>query len=134
MSMYLRGKTAELELARKLWKYGYAVVRGPASGRKARKVFYPDIFAAKNNKILVIEVKLRKHRDTIHLKEYTVRMLREYARRSGGKAYVAVKISEEKAWYFFPIEELEEQVHNGRKRYVITVNMYSKARKISDIV
>jgi len=42
---YLIGKRYELELARKLHKYGFAVIRAPASGRKAKRVPYPDIVA-----------------------------------------------------------------------------------------
>ncbi len=131
---YRKGHRAEMELVYKLWKRGFFSMRSPASGRKASKIFYPDVIAIKNCKVLIFEVKLRKHKDTIHIHEYKVRMLRLLEERTGGKAYIAVKVSEEKKWYFFPLELLEPQIHGDSKRYVITVKMYDNAYSLSDIL
>lgn len=123
-----------MELVYKLWKRGFFAMRSPASGRKASKIFYPDVIAIKQGKTLIFEVKLRKHRDTIHIHEFKIRKLRELEQRTNGKAYVAVKVSEDKKWYFFPLEVLETQVHKSSKRYVITVKMYEDAYSLSDIL
>jgi len=124
---YKKGVKAELELAYKLWKRGYFVMRGPGSGKRLKRIFYPDLLAIKNGRILIFEVKLRKHRDTIHFEDWKIRIYRELARRSGGECYVAVKITDERRWFFFRLDELKQQQHENKKRYVIDVGMYEKA-------
>jgi len=138
MSFYRRGKQAELELVTKLRKAGYAVMRAPASGAKIKRIFYPDVFAVRfdgsSYKVLVFEVKLRKHRDTIHIPGPKIWLLQDYARRAGGRAFVAVKISEEKRWFVFPVEELQQQRWEKGLRYVITKDMYDKAKRLSEVI
>jgi len=135
---YLKGKRAEYELMRKLMRAGYAVMRAPASGAKARRVFYPDIFAVrfdgKRYKVLVFEVKLRKTKEYIFLTGPKVWLLKDFARRAGGEAYVAVKVADEKRWYIFPIDSLEEQQWEKGVRYIITKDMYSRAKSLSEVI
>ena len=125
--MYKRGVKAELELVYLLWRHGWMVMRGPGSGKRLKKIFYPDVVAVKDGRVLLFEVKLRKHRDTIHIDEWKVEGYKELARRSSGECYVAVKVSDERKWFFFKLDTLEKQEHKGKTRYVITVNMYDKA-------
>jgi len=138
LSFYRKGKQAELELVKKLRKAGYAVMRAPASGARTKRVFYPDVLAVKfdgkNYRVLVFEVKLRKHRDTIHIAGPKIWLLQDYAKRAGGKAYIAVKISEEKQWFVFPVEMLEQQKYEKGVRYVITKDMFSRAKKLSEVI
>ncbi len=107
-----RGFRAERELVRKLWKYGFAVIRGPASGSGARKIFYPDVVAIYRREVLVFEVKSRKKLETIYLDPIKVEKLREFAERAGGKAFIAVKISELRSWKIVPLERVS--IDNGR--------------------
>ena len=130
---YLKGKSAELSLGKKFLKLGYFVMRAPASGRRARKFKYPDLVAISKGKILLFEVKLRKHRDTIHIPWRQIENLRYASALTGGKAYVAIYVQEDKEWYFFRLSDLELQSHEKGKRFVITVGMYDKALKFSDI-
>jgi len=131
---YLRGKSAELMLGRKLLSLGFFVMRAPASGRRAKKFKYPDLVAIRKGEVLLFEVKLRKHRDTIHIPWRQVENLRYASQLCGGRAYIAVYVQEDKKWFFFRPESLGIQKHEKGRRYVITVSMYEKALKFSDVV
>jgi len=131
---YERGKRAELELGRRLLRAGFFVMRSPGSGRRARRFKYPDLVAIRKGRVLLFEVKLRKHRDTIHIPWRQVENLRYASELAGGSAYIAVYIQEEKEWFFFRLGDLEEQVHERGRRYVITVGMFEKALKFEDVV
>ncbi len=102
-----KGFRVERELANKLWSLGFAVMRGAASGAGARKRFVPDIVAMRNGKIIVLEVKYRSRMNEIIKIEFSrISKLLEFARRAGGKVYIAVKYGRE-SWRFIPIEEIE---------------------------
>ncbi|NPA04487.1 MAG: Holliday junction resolvase [Crenarchaeota archaeon] len=107
-----RGIEAEHDLAKKLWRHGFAVIRGPASGAKAKHVIYPDIVAIRKGRVLVFEVKRRTTQTTIYISREQVVKLREFAERAGGKAYIAVKTGNPGSWTFIRIEDLLE-TRNG---------------------
>jgi len=132
--MYLRGKKAEIDLVKILWRKGFFAIRSPGSGRRARRVFYPDIIAIRKGRIILFEVKLRKHRDTIHIPEWNIRKYRELMERTNGEFYIAIKITGEQRWFIFTLDQLEKQEHNGKTRYVITVSLFEKAKTIEDIL
>jgi Holliday junction resolvase len=102
----LRGFHYERELARMLYREGFAVIRAPASGSKAKRVFYPDIVAMYKKNILVFEVKARGELSDIYIDKYKVERLRDFAERSGGEAYVAVKITSTGEWRVVPLRDL----------------------------
>ena len=81
----------ERKLANLLWKYGFAVLRGCASGSGVRKRYVPDIVAIKNGKVLVIEVKYRKKTKTIRFSSEKLRNLFEFAKRANGIVILALK-------------------------------------------
>ncbi len=97
-----RGFAAERELVKKLWKYGFAAIRGPASGSKVKKSVYPDVVAMYRGRILVFEVKLRKKLRSIYMERSQLDKLLEFAKRAGGEAYLAIKISELGEWRIVP--------------------------------
>jgi len=134
----MKGKRAEYELINMLKKSGYAVMRAPASGARARKVFYPDVMAVRFDgqryRVLVFEVKLRDERETVYIAGPKYWMLRDYAVRAGGRAFLAVKVSKERRWFLFPIEVMEEQVWKYGKRYVLKVEMYDRGLSINDVL
>ncbi len=102
-----RGFNAERELARILWRYGFAVVRGPASGARARKVFYPDLIAIYKGKIFVVEVKYRStSQSTVYINKKKVDKLIDFAKRAGGKVVIAVKIPKE-GWFIIEFNKVE---------------------------
>ncbi|MEM0453456.1 MAG: Holliday junction resolvase Hjc [Sulfolobales archaeon] len=109
-----KGYAAERELVIKLWKYGFAVMRAPASGAKIKKAKYPDLIAIKSSKVLVFEVKSRSKPDTIYISEEQIRKLRDFAERAGGQAFIAVKISGDK-WRTVGLEQLERINNNTYK-------------------
>lgn len=103
-----KGFRVERELANKLWSLGFAVMRGAASGAGARKRFVPDIVAMRNGKIVILEVKYRSRaNETIRIEFSRISKLLEFARRAGGKVYIAVKYGKE-SWKFIPIEDIEK--------------------------
>jgi Holliday junction resolvase len=102
----LKGFHYERELARILYKQGFAVIRAPASGSRAKRVFYPDIVAIYKRSVLVFEVKARSELSDIYIDKYKVERLRDFAERSGGEAYVAVKITSLGEWRVVPISQL----------------------------
>lgn len=104
----------ENELANLLWERGYAVVRGPSSGSRAQKRFQPDILAAKDGVVLVIEVKKARRGHPIYIPPHQAWGLRELERRSGGRAVVAVRIPWE-GWRFHFLDGLHE-TRGGRLR------------------
>jgi Holliday junction resolvase len=92
MSLKREATRLENELANILWERGFAVVRGPSSGSAARRRFQPDLIAAKDGAILIIEVKKGREGRPLYIPPHQVEGLRELERRSGGKAVIAVKI------------------------------------------
>ncbi len=96
----------ERELAIKLWKMGFAVMRAPASGAKASRTKYPDLVAMRNGKIFVFEVKTREKPSTIYIDRGQVMKVIEFARRAGGLAFIAVKIRDGSQWRFIPVDKL----------------------------
>ncbi len=104
----------ENELANELWDRGYAVVRGPSSGSGARHRFQPDILAVKDGIVLVIEVKKGRPGRPIYVPPHQAWGLRELARRSGGRAVIAIRIPRN-GWRFHFVEGLPE-TPGGRLR------------------
>lgn len=86
---------------------GFAAIRGPASGAKVKRSVYPDVVAIRNGLVLVFEVKYRKKIETVYLPRNQVEKLLEFARRAGGIALIAIKISELHEWRVIPVEKLE---------------------------
>jgi len=103
-----RGIEAEHDLARRLWASGFAVIRGPASGAKAKHIIYPDLVAIRKGVVLVFEVKRRTSTSTIYIDRRQVEKLVEFAERAGGDAYIAVKTGNPGSWIFIRVDHLEE--------------------------
>lgn len=102
-----KGFSAERELVRKLWRYGFAAIRGPASGAKVKKSVYPDVVAIYKGKVLVFEVKAREKLQTIYMRKSQLDKLLEFARRAGGEAYIAIKVGELRDWRFVSASSVE---------------------------
>jgi Holliday junction resolvase len=114
MSLKREATRLENELANILWERGFAVVRGPSSGSAARRRFQPDLIAAKDGTILIIEVKKAREGRPLYVPPHQVEGLRELERRSGGRAVVAVKIPWY-GWRFHLLDGLHE-TRGGRLR------------------
>ncbi len=104
-----RGFQKERELVRKLWNIGFATIRAPASGAKARRTYQPDIIAVRNNIVFVIEAKTRKKEGTIYVESAQVEKVREWARRAGPDSWalIAVYINRRYGWRFIRVDDAE---------------------------
>ncbi len=108
MNVKEKGVRHERELAEELWERGWAVVRGPASGSGARKRFQPDIVAARDGVIVAFEVKrVSDPSKPLYINKRQVTGLLEWARRAGGRAFIAVRIPGV-GWRFHDAEGLED--------------------------
>jgi Holliday junction resolvase len=130
---YLIGKRYELELARKLYKMGFAVIRAPASGRKARRVPYPDIVAIKHRNVLVISVKYRSTLGTIYVSQDELKKMVDFARRADGVIIVAVKVKELGDWRVVPLTNTSTSI-NSTDKVTITVEMIRNAKGLEEWV
>ena len=101
-----RGFEAERELVRKLWKCGFAAIRGPASGSKIKKGVYPDVVALYRGRIFVFEVKSRSKLTTVYLDNEQVEKLRIFSERAGGIPLIALKIRALRVWKIIPLEHV----------------------------
>ena len=126
-----RGFQHERDLARKLWDHGFAVMRAPASGSKAKHLKYPDLVAIMNGNVLAFEIKTVYREKTVYVPGHQVEKLQEFIRRAGGKAYIAVKIVGEGTWRFIPLEQL---MKTSGGNYKVDKESMSKALKIRDLV
>ncbi len=132
-----RGSSAERELVYRLWSSGFAAIRAPASGAKAKKVFYPDVVAIYKGKVFVFEVKMRKDFAGLSINREKMEKLLEFARRAGGKAYIALKLRSQHKWLIIEIEEaIIRDASVSKKRYVRITQEYlnSKSMTISEFI
>jgi len=124
------GVQHERDLALRLWKLGFAVIRGPASGAKAKRILYPDLVAIRSGSVYIFEVKTRVREEPIYIEKSQVEKLVEFARRSGGKAFIAVKIVGSSGWKLVPIDMLRP-TRGGN--YRIDEDIFTKALTLKDI-
>ncbi len=124
-----RGFNAERELAVKLWRKGFAVVRGPASGSKTKRIIYPDLVAMYQGRIFVFEVKMRSKIESIYIEEEKINRLQEFARRAGGQALLAVKIKGI-GWKIIPLDKLEK----ANQYYKVDVATLKSAQTLEEFV
>ncbi len=124
------GVQHERDLALKLWEMGFAVIRGPASGAKAKRILYPDLVAIRSGFIYIFEVKTRAKEDPIYIEKSQVEKLLEFAKRSGGKAFIAVKIVGSSGWKLVPVDVLKPTKGGN---YKIDEEDLSKALSLKDI-
>jgi len=84
-------------------------MRAPASGAKAKRSVQPDVVAARNGRLFVIEVKTRRRGGAIYIEREKVEKLVEWARRAGPNALplVGVYVGREYGWRFAPVDRLE---------------------------
>ena len=127
-----RGFSHERDLLMKLWKKGFAVMRAPASGARARRFAVPDLVAIKNGVVFAFEVKTMHEQRDLYVPGHQVSKLREFIRRSGGYAFIAVKvIGSGSGWRFVPLDQAEETPGGN---YKVSVEKFSSGLTIKDII
>jgi len=107
MTNKTRGFSHERDLVKKLYNKGFAVMRAPASGARATKIFYPDIVAIYRGKVISIEAKTAVEKRPIYLTGEQVTKLVSFSSRAGGEAYIAVKYVGMEGWKFVPVDKLK---------------------------
>ena len=110
---YRKGKYYEYQLMWFLKKHGYYVIRAPASGRRGKRFFYPDIIAIKKGEILIIEAKMLTEPRGVYLDKDKVQKLLWVAKVTGGKSYLGVYYKLHKKWFFVPIEKYQSETEKG---------------------
>ncbi len=110
---YRKGYVGELELVHMLFEKGYAVVRTPRSGRI--NLPSPDIVAAKDGKLIVIECKSRHGGFTVSKEQLDE--LVEWETRAKAYAYVAWKVAY-KGWFFLRLADVIANNGNVGKKFL----------------
>jgi Holliday junction resolvase len=125
-----RGFSHERDLVLRLWSKGFAVIRAPASGSRAKRIAYPDIVAIRKGIVFAFEVKTTHKNKPIYVPKHQVEKIREFIRRAGGYGFIAVKIIGETGWRFISIDKLVETENN----YKIDRKALTNSLKIQDIL
>ena len=110
---YAKGYRAERELVHELSRLGYMVVRTPRSGRI--NLASPDIIAAKNGTLIVIECKSREEAFTVPQDQ--LNELKEWQDKACAKAYIGWKISH-KGWFFLKLADVIDNNGNVGKKFL----------------
>jgi len=121
MNAKSKGTHYERRLVKVFWDAGFGVIRAPTSGGATSRAL-PDIVAGNG------EVKMRRELP-IHIREEQVEEIKEFSKRFGAKAFVAVKLPY-KDWIFIPLELLSK---NG-KNYIVGEEEYLKGLKLEDLL
>ncbi len=127
-----RGFSHERDLLMKLWKKGFAVMRAPASGARARRFAVPDLVAIRNGVVLAFEVKTMREVRDLYVPGHQVFKLMEFVKRSGGHAFIAVKIvGHGTGWRFIPIDKIEKTPAGN---YKVPIKLFSSGLSIKDLL
>lgn len=110
---YAKGYRAERSLVHTLSKMGFMVVRTPRSGRI--NLASPDVIAAKNGRLIVIECKSRARAFKIAADQ--LQELKEWKEKAGANAYIGWKMSR-KGWLFLRLEDVAANNGNVGKKFV----------------
>jgi len=110
---YFKGYIAEWQLTHKLSEMGFMVVRTPRSGRIG--LASPDIIAAKDGKLIVIECKSRKSGFNVPLEQ--LNELRQWETKAKAKAYIGWKVAR-KGWFFFRLNDVIKNKGNVGKKFL----------------
>ena len=110
---YFKGYFAEWQLTHELSKMGYMVVRTPRSGRIG--LASPDIIAAKDGKLIVIECKSRAKGFKVPPEQ--LQGLKEWEDKARAKAYIGLKVAR-KGWFFLKLQDVINNNGNVGKKLV----------------
>jgi len=109
--LYLKGCVFERTVKAKLEEDGWTVIRSAGSKK-------PDLVAAKDRKVIVIECKSTKG-SIVYLDEKEVDNLEKTAQQFGAECLFAIKHVKNKNWFIVALENLEKT----GKKYRIKLNV-----------
>ena len=110
---YSKGYRGERELLHKLANMGYMTMRAPRSGRINLPV--PDIVAAKDGRIIVIECKSRAAAFTVAPEQLAE--LKAWEEKARAAAYVGWKVAR-KGWFFLRLADVVANNGNVGKKFL----------------
>ena len=110
---YAKGYRAEHSLVHMLAKMGYMTIRAPRSGRIG--LASPDVIAAKDGRLLVIECKSRKSAFSIPIEQLDE--LKAWKEKAGAQAYIGCKIAR-KGWKFLHLHDVYGNNGNVGKKFI----------------
>jgi len=122
-----KGVYYERELVQRFWDAGFGVMRAPTSGGATSRSL-PDIVAGNGRVYYAIEVKMKKELP-VYIREEQVEEIKEFGRRFGAKAFIAVKLPY-KEWRFVPVEHLSKNGKNCR----VGEEEYLKGLKLENLL
>lgn len=99
---YIKGARAERELAKKLKKRGFSVIRAAGSGGN---ISTPDLVAIKDGRILAFECKAWKTKPRLKKEEY--KELVKWCKNSKAFGFMAWKNST--GWLFFDSKKMKKK-------------------------
>jgi Holliday junction resolvase len=126
-----KGFEHERELARRLFKEGFAVLRAPASGAKVFRLIYPDVVAIYKGKVLVFEVKAYSSLRVVYIDARRYEGLMTFAERAGGEAFLAFKLIGSGEWRLVPFTKLEKTKSGV---YHCGIGQLEIAEKLEDLI
>jgi Holliday junction resolvase len=126
-----KGFEHERELARRLFKEGFAVLRAPASGAKVFRLIYPDVVAIWKGRVLVFEVKAYSSLRVVYIDASRYERLMAFAERAGGGAFLAFKLIGTGEWRLVPFSKLEKTKSGV---YRCGIRQLEIAEKLEDVI
>lgn len=122
-----RGSSAERELLHALYDHGWGAVRAAGSGSVPLEV--PDIIAGGDGRVVAIEAKYcAGDRQYFTMQEITD--LKEFSRRFGAEAWVAVKFTR-RGWHLVPAHTL---LSSGKNYVLSYADAKERARDIARFI
>jgi Holliday junction resolvase len=94
--IYQKGANFERELVGLFWESGWTAMRAAGSGTTKHPV--PDVIAVKDGRVILVECKTTT-KDRLSLKQ-AVSGIKEFAKKSGGSAYLAIKFYKQKPRFY----------------------------------
>jgi len=111
MRNYAKGYRAERDIVHELAGRGYMTIRAPHSGSIG--LASPDVIAAKDGKLIVLECKSREEAFTVPPEQ--MEELRKWQQVAPAHAYVAWKVNR-KGWRFLRLDDVAANGgHVGKK-------------------
>jgi Holliday junction resolvase len=110
---YFKGYFAEWQLVHELANRGYMVIRAPRSGRIS--LASPDVIAAKDGRLIVIECKNRAKGFKISAEQLDE--LKQWEDKAKATAYVVWKVAR-KGWFFLHLRDVVANNGNVGKKFI----------------
>ncbi|MBI4019177.1 MAG: hypothetical protein HY364_02890 [Candidatus Aenigmarchaeota archaeon] len=111
MRNYAKGYRAERDMVHELARRGFVAIRAPHSGSIG--LASPDVIAAKNGKLIVLECKSREEAFTVPPEQ--LEELKKWQEVAPAHAYIAWKLNR-KGWTFLRLDDVAANAgHIGKK-------------------